>query len=61
MTVKQLIEELQKYNPDKEVLIQQGEDDDYQYLVAYTVRERIITDINTTNEAEIDAVVIEYS
>ncbi len=58
MKVKDLINLLQKQNPEKEVLIQQGEEHDY--MVAYSVKERAVADTN--NEGEIiESVVIEYS
>lgn len=56
MTVKQLITELQKHNPEKEVYIQQGEE--YEYMTVYTVREKAIFDVHEDNE--INIVVIEY-
>ncbi len=57
MKVKELIELLEKQDPEKEVLIQQGEDHDY--MLAYSVKERLI-DMDEAEEI-IEAVVIEYS
>ena len=57
MKVKELIELLKKQNPEKEVMIQQGED--YDYMHAYFVRE-ILIDMDEADEL-IEAVVIEYS
>ena len=56
MKVKELIEELQKQNPDKEVMLQQGADLDY--IEALTVKELEIWDIHFADI--IDGVVIEF-
>lgn len=59
MKVKELIAELEKHDPEKEVMIQQGEEHDY--MVAHTVKELSVVDMNAENEdEEIEAVVIEY-
>jgi len=60
MKVKDLIKELQKQNPEKEVMIQQGEE--FDYMKAYTVKEVELWDENAPEEEDnIDVVVIEYS
>ncbi len=58
MKVKDLISLLQKEDPEKEVLIQQGEEHDY--MVAHSVREKDVTDVYN-EETIIEVVVIEYS
>ena len=58
MKVKDLIIELQKQDPEKEVMIQQGED--YDYMAIYTVKELEIIDM-TSDDEEITAVVIDYT
>ena len=55
MTNKEMIEKLQKLNPDREVYIQQGDGDDC--LVAHTVKEYTLLD-NRDFETEIPAVLI---
>ena len=62
MKVKELIELLQRQDPEKEVFIQQGEEVDY--MVVYSVREKeLINDDEWSNDdaEEIKAVVIEYT
>ncbi len=58
MRVKEIIELMLKQDPEKEVLIQQGEDHDY--MLAHSVREKELTDMDEAEEL-IEAVVIEYS
>lgn len=59
MKVKDLIEELLKQDPEKEVMIQQGEEHDY--MKAYTVKGMELWDVESPNEDDvIDVVVIEY-
>ena len=60
MKVKDLIKELQKQDPEKEVMIQQGEE--FDYMNAYTVKETELFDANALEEDyTINVVVIEYS
>ena len=60
MKVKDVIKELQKQNPEKEVMIQQGEE--FDYMKVYTVKRVELRDVNSTEEdGTIDVVVIEYS
>jgi hypothetical protein len=60
MKVKDLIIELQKQDPEKEVMIQQGEE--FDYMKAYTVKEIELCDADAFEEEEtMDVVVIEYS
>lgn len=60
MKVKDLIKELQKQDPEKEVMIQQGEE--FDYMKAYTVKEVKLWDANAPEEDDtMDVVVIEYS
>ena len=60
MKVKDLIKELQKQDPEKEVMIQQGEE--FDYMKAYTVKEVELWDANAPEEDDtMDVVVIEYS
>lgn len=47
MKVKELIEMLKKQDPEKDVMIQQGEE--FDYMIAYSVREKQIVDM-TNNE-----------
>ncbi len=58
MKVKDLINLLQKQDPEREILIEQGEE--YDYMVAYSVKEKDVPDIYN-EEKIIEAVVIEYS
>ena len=60
MKTKDLIKELQKQDPEKEVMIQQGEE--FDYMKVYTVKEVTLCDVNSPEEDDtIDVVVIEYS
>jgi hypothetical protein len=60
MKVKDLIDELKKQDPEKEVMIQQGEE--FDYMKAYTVKLVELQDANATEEDDtMDVVVIEYS
>ncbi|HEY7866471.1 MAG TPA: hypothetical protein VIC51_10770 [Psychromonas sp.] len=60
MKVKDLIKELQKQDPEKEVMIQQGEE--FDYMKACTVKGVELWDANAPEEDNtIDVVVIEYS
>ena len=63
MKVKELITELQKHDPEKEVMIQQGEE--YDYMTVCTVKEKDLYDSDSfydcDNDKEITAVVIEYN
>ena len=60
MKTKELINLLKKQDPDKEVLIQQGEE--WDYMKAYSVEELEIFDMDGIEEDEIiDAVVIKYA
>jgi hypothetical protein len=60
MKVKELIEALQKQDPEKDVMIQQGEE--YDYMKACTVRALEIWDVDSPDEDDtIPAVVIEYA
>lgn len=60
MTVQELIEELQKQDPDKSVMIQQGEEHDY--MAIHTVKEREVWDADTPDEDDTMVIVaIEFS
>ena len=60
MKVKELIEKLQKQDPEKEVMIQQGEE--YDYTLAYSVKEMELVDMTDDSDSpEKMYVVIEYS
>lgn len=67
MKVKELIEQLKKQDPEKEVMIQQGEE--FDYMAVYTVKEKELLDTekfdgyNKDDDVHITtkAVVIEYS
>ena len=59
MKVKELIELLNKQDPEKEVMIQQGEE--YDYMAAHSVKEKDLVDMNDVDDSIITAVVIEYS
>jgi len=60
MKVKELIEMLQKQDPEKEIMIQQGEE--FDYALAYSVREMELCSMADDAESpEIMYVVIEYS
>ena len=56
MKVKELIDLLSKQDPEKEVMIQQG--DEYEYMIAYSVKEMDLVDWDHDNV--ITVVVIEY-
>ena len=59
MKVKELIAELQKQDPEKVVMIQQGEE--FDYMKAYTVKVIELWDSNSPEEDDtLDVVVIEY-
>ena len=61
MKVKDLIKQLEKQDPEKEVFIQQGEEQDY--MTVYTVREcEIIPEdfIHREIDEVVNAVVIDY-
>ena len=59
MKVKDLIIKLQKQDPEKEVMIQQGED--YDYMAIYTIRETGLVDMTSDDDEEITTVVIDYT
>ena len=60
MKVIELIEQLKKQDPKKEVMIQQGED--YGYMKPFTVREMQLWNIEAPEEDQIkDIVVINYT
>lgn len=60
MKVRDLIEELKKQDPEKEVMIQQGEE--YDYMKAYTVKLAELWDMNSVQDDDtMNVVVIEYS
>ena len=60
MKVKELIAELQKQNPEREVYIQQGEE--YDYTTVHTVKEKELWDIECLEDDDtVRAVVIEYT
>jgi len=59
MKVKELIAELQKQDPEKEVFIEQG--DEYAYMKAHSVVGKWIWDESSTKEDDtVDAVVIQF-
>jgi hypothetical protein len=57
MKVSELIGLLQQQDPDKEVMIQQGEE--YDYMAVYSVR--VVEVTNLDDEDNTEAVCIEYS
>ena len=60
MKVKELIALLEKHDPEKAVMIQQGEE--FDYMAVYSVRDTEIVDMNAPeDDTIIEAVVIEYS
>lgn len=59
MKVKDLIKRLEQQDPEKEVMIQQGED--YDYMLAYTVKEIELVDSDSISDDTNLFVVIEYS
>lgn len=62
MKVKELIELLQKQDPEKNVLIQQGEE--YDYMTVYSVKEMDLVDMDSDEDDDesesISSVVIQY-
>lgn len=59
MIVKELIELLEKQDPEKEVMIQQGEE--YDYMKVYGVRNIEVWDAEAPEEDDTkDVVVIDY-
>ncbi len=59
MKVKELIEQLKQQDPEKEVLIQQGEE--FDYMIAHSVRENDFVDMTVCEEDEaFTGVVIGY-
>lgn len=58
MKVSELIELLKRYDPGKEVMIQQGEE--FDYMVVYTVREKDVYDGDFEEDEPKSVVVIEY-
>jgi len=59
MKVKELIQILQKQDPEKEVMIQQGEE--YDYMTVHSVKEKDLIDMDDlTEDGEITAVVLQY-
>jgi len=66
MKVKELIKQLKKQDPEKEVMIQQGEE--FDYMTVHTIKEKELLDTEKNNSCDEDddvvtikAVVIEYS
>lgn len=59
MKVKDLIEQLKKQDPEKDVMIQQGEE--FDYMLAHSVRVIELADCLSEDEENIEAVVIQYS
>lgn len=60
MKVKELIQLLSKQDPEKKVMIQQGEE--YDYMLAYSVKEKDLIDMdNIVDDSIVTAVVIEYT
>jgi len=66
MKVKELIKQLKKQDPEKEVMIQQGEE--FDYMAVHTIKEKELLDTEKNNSCDEDddvitikAVVIEYS
>jgi hypothetical protein len=57
MKVKDLIEQLKKQDPEKDVMIQQGEE--FDYMLAHSVKVMELAD--EEEEENIEAVVIKYS
>ena len=58
MKVKEMIAELLKHDQDKQVMIQQGEEQDY--MLAYTIKEKELADTNSVDDMR-EVIVIEYS
>ena len=59
MKVKELIEQLKKQDPEKEVMIQQGEE--FDYMSAHSVKVMELANCLSEEEENIEAVVIQYS
>ena len=59
MKVKQLIELLQKQDPEMDVYIQ-AEVYEYDYMIVQSVRKKELLDIDNEDEVYIKAVVIDY-
>ncbi len=59
MKVKDLIERLKNQDPEKEVMIQQGEE--YDYVVVYSVKEKEMELDNYDSVKKVNVVTIEYS
>lgn len=60
MKVKELIEQLKKQDPEKQVMIQQGEE--FDYMAVYSIKEMELWDVNTPEEDDTSmTVVIEYA
>ena len=59
MKVKDLIKKLEDFDPEKEVMIQQGEE--FDYMIAYSVKEKTVIDMNDIDDKDVNCVVIEYS
>lgn len=54
-----MIRQLKKQDPEKRLMIQQGED--FDYMESYTVKEKKLVDMETIfSDDEVTAVVIEY-
>ena len=59
MTVLDLISELSMYDPNLEVMIQQGED--FDYMIALTVKEEEVVNMDSLDDDDlITAVLINY-
>ena len=58
MKVKELIELLKKQDPEKPVMIQQGEE--FDYMDVYSVKEQDVVHEDSDDDSPIVAVVIEY-
>jgi len=59
MKVKDLITELQKQDPEKDVMIQQGED--YNYMLVHSVKITGVVDMTKIKDEVNYAVTIEYT
>ena len=58
MKNKELIKELQRFDPEKEVMIKQGED--YDYMRSEIVRTEEVVDWESLDIEPFEAIVIEY-
>ena len=58
MKVKELIELLKKQDPEKPVMIQQGEE--FDYMDVYSVKEQDVVHEDSDDDSPLVAVVIEY-